>query len=110
MGETFEKISQLAEEVDKTEDLKEATDLANRILIEMLSVQQQQLLIMANLARAEQLAVYDGVKTGSEDYSDNAKTRDLSGGLKKQRTNELKVLRQKGKRVGEGASKRWGIQ
>ena len=61
--ENLNTLSALAAEVDRTQTQKEATDLNNRLLLEILSIQTQQLELLARIARAEQLAAYTGENT-----------------------------------------------
>ena len=60
--ENLNTLSALAAEVDRTQTQKEATDLNNRLLLEILSIQTQQLELLARIARAEQLAAYQGIE------------------------------------------------
>ena len=57
--ERFRKIEELAAEIDQTETLKDAIDLNNRLLGEILLVQQQALLLQSQYIRAEQSIRYE---------------------------------------------------
>jgi len=66
--ERFKKINELADEIDNTETVKEAIDLNNRLLGEILMVQQTALLLQAQYVRAEQSLKYG--------YADRAQSSD----------------------------------
>lgn len=76
VNENLDELSSLANQVDQTQTGKEAQDLANRLLLEILTVQQQQLQLLARLARAEQLQSFDGLKAEENALeSENPDTR-----------------------------------
>jgi len=99
-GERMQKIQELADEIDKTETLKDAQDLSNRLLGEILLVQQQALLLQAQYVRANQSLNYqyadrEGAeapestrpseiqKRGAEEFSDKMKQLREDRGWKK---------------------------
>lgn len=111
MKDSIQRTEQIAYELDKTESLKESQDLTNRLLIEIISILQQQLIIESSLARAEQLAAYEGADSENEEYSDTGKKRTFGSTLREQRANsqgKIERLRNHGKKNDE-ALKRWGM-
>lgn len=77
-AERFDLIGELLDEVDETETLKDALDLNNRIMAEVLSVLHQQLLMDAQNIRADksqQLKYIDD--TSTENVNIRKKTTDL---------------------------------
>lgn len=77
--DSISKVDQLSTEIDNTETAKEAQDLTNRLLSEILHVQQQQLILIAQLTRAEQLAAYEGVSSDTPDAEGSARINNKSG-------------------------------
>jgi hypothetical protein len=74
--ERLNKIEELASEIDNTETLKDAMDLNNRLLGELLLVQQQALLINAQYIRAEQAVNYQYADKQSDGSDPNHKNRE----------------------------------
>lgn len=70
-GDRLNKLASLASEGDSTKTQKEAADLTNRLLIEILNIQTQQLELLARIARAEQILRYDGVRSLENDSTDS---------------------------------------
>lgn len=67
MPSHFDIIEELANEIDNAENMKAAADLTNRILIEILTVLQQQLVLSAQFAEAESFLNYKGVDEKTTD-------------------------------------------
>lgn len=61
MPEAFANIEKLAKQIDTTQNVKDATDLTNRILIEMLKTLTQMLAVDSRLTQAQGLLNYKGV-------------------------------------------------
>lgn len=61
----LKKISALADMIDSTKNMKDAQDLSNRLLIELLFGQQEMIVLLANLAQAHALTNYTGTKTSA---------------------------------------------
>ena len=64
--ESLKKFADLSRQADETQSLKDATDLLNRLVTELLIIEQQQLMLMAQTNKASALTQYTGVD------SDNA--------------------------------------
>lgn len=76
--ERFRKIEELAAEMDETETLKDAMDLNNRLLGEILLVQQQALLLQSQYVRAEQSLRYEHADTSTDGSDPNKRDRKKS--------------------------------
>lgn len=85
MDNSNNKIDELARQIDATDDMKEAADMTNRLLIEVIFIQQQQLQLLASLARAEQYANYEGIDSTNPDADNEPEDTagDVTGGKKK---------------------------
>jgi|GEM_PF-5988562 len=68
-GDRLNKLASLANEGDNTKTQKQAADLTNRLLLEILNIQTQQLELLARIARAEQILQFDGVNTSRHSSS-----------------------------------------
>ena len=60
-GDELNTMSQLAGQIDRTKNIKESQDLTNRLFIESIGLQQQMVILLAQLTRAEASAKYAGV-------------------------------------------------
>ena len=65
-GSELERISALAANIDTTSTVAEKLDLSNRISVESLTLLQQILVLMAQLARAESSAKYVGIYSNTQ--------------------------------------------
>lgn len=61
MPDAFETIKRLAQAIDATQNVKDATDLNNRILVEILKTITQLLVVDARLTQASGMMHYNGV-------------------------------------------------
>ena len=77
--DSLEKLETLAAQIDETETLKDAQDLTNRYLQELLTGQTKVILLLAQMSRAEAALSYKGVgneeqgtlkNVGGEEYLD----------------------------------------
>jgi len=94
--ESLEKFEELAAKIDETEGLKDATDLQNRLLHELILIQQQQLALLAQFIRAEESLKYTGVDSEKGVYmkGDVELTKaELMEAQRKKRIKELEEAR-----------------
>jgi len=89
--ERFKKINELADEIDNTETVKEAIDLNNRLLGEILMVQQTALLLQAQYVRAEQSLKYSNAD--STQSLDDPNTGQYNDFIKKSGTRAAKKMK-----------------
>lgn len=83
--EGMTRIQDLSKQIDETKTFKDAQDLTNRFLAELLTVQNQQLLLLAQLTRAEQALKFEGVATsGKEDINEDMTEEEENAPFKKQ--------------------------
>ena len=75
-SDDLNNISSLIDEIDQTETQKEAQDLTNRLLVELVTIQRRSLQLMAQAVRAEKLAQYEGASSNSPDARGEPKTQD----------------------------------
>lgn len=61
MPDAFGTIKRLAQAIDATQNVKDATDLTNRILVEILKTVTQLLVVEARLTQASGMVHYNGV-------------------------------------------------
>ena len=61
MNDSLEKLEQLSAQIDETQTLKDAQDLTNRYLQELLTGQTKMILLLAQMSRAEAALSYTGV-------------------------------------------------
>ena len=80
MEEDMSEVNELAQQIDQTENIKEAQDLTNRLLAEILHMQQKSVMLLAQHYRAESLAKYKGADTKqpSKDSEDKRKVDNRS--------------------------------
>lgn len=93
-SDTLQRFDDLSKEVNETQSLKDATDLLNRLITELLIIEQQQLELMAQMARAEQAQRFTGVTSegtdqGGSDWKDRSwDNRDSGWGMTQEKGKE----------------------
>ena len=65
---SLEKIQDLAAQADSTQTMKDAQDVNNRLLLEILATQNKIVVLLAQLTRVEALAQYSGVSHAEGGY------------------------------------------
>jgi hypothetical protein len=75
-GASLDRIGQLAAQIDSTQTLKAAQDLSNRLFVESISLQQQMVILLAQLTRAEASAKYVGVYSDTKAMKGKASHRE----------------------------------
>lgn len=66
MPERLQRISFLSDKIDNTANIKEATDLGNRILVEILLVLNEQIYLAAQYRESQSLLDYHGIEVGAK--------------------------------------------
>tara|TARA_R110000868_G_scaffold138329_1_gene352300 strand:- start:23741 stop:24523 length:783 start_codon:yes stop_codon:yes gene_type:complete len=66
VNKSLEQFESLAAQIDETEKLKDAQDLTNRYLQEILTGQTKVIMLLAQLARAEAALNYQGVENNEQ--------------------------------------------
>lgn len=79
MEKRIRRINQLGDSIDTTQNQKDAQDLANRLLVEMLLGQERMISILSNLAQAYAISQYAGVSQTSESSKNTQITKKSKG-------------------------------
>jgi hypothetical protein len=71
MPEMFQRVKELSEQIDQTENMKDSMDLNNRLLLELIQIQLAQLSMQMQFEKAGALVNFQGVQ--SEAVKERAK-------------------------------------
>lgn len=64
MPKRLDRLGKLSDEIERTKGLKDAADLQNRFLAELLLIQQEALKMLSHIAQALAAANYQGIQPG----------------------------------------------
>lgn len=102
-SERLKNLDKLARKIDRTENVKEATDLTNRMLVEIIRLNIEMLAVQVSLAEAYGLSNFSGIEKG-----DDAKHLQAMNAKKKPVPTKLqKAMKKKVNDSGKSTREKW---